>query len=113
MVLFIDLVAKGLSLTRQLHNVGLRTIGVLTKLDLMDKGTDAVSILMGHTMPLRHGWIGVVNRCQQDIVSGVSVKSGLDAEKKFFREHPAYRSFAERCGTAYLAERCSSVRLYL
>lgn len=34
---------------------GLRTIGVITKLDLMDKGTDAREILENKTLPLRRG----------------------------------------------------------
>ena len=41
---------------------GLRTIGVLTKLDLMDEGTDAREILENKLLPLRRGYVGVVNR---------------------------------------------------
>jgi hypothetical protein len=42
--------------------LGLRTIGVLTKLDLMDEGTDAREILENKFLPLRRGYVGVVNR---------------------------------------------------
>lgn len=34
---------------------GLRTIGVITKLDLMDEGTDAKEILENKLLPLRRG----------------------------------------------------------
>ena len=34
---------------------GLRTIGVITKLDLMDEGTDARDILENKLLPLRRG----------------------------------------------------------
>ena len=34
---------------------GERTIGVVTKLDLMDEGTDAKDILENKTYPLRRG----------------------------------------------------------
>ena len=34
---------------------GLRTIGVITKLDLMDDGTDARDILENRLLPLRRG----------------------------------------------------------
>lgn len=34
---------------------GLRTIGVITKLDLMDEGTDAREILENKLLPLRRG----------------------------------------------------------
>lgn len=35
--------------------LGLRTIGVITKLDLMDEGTDAREILENKVLPLRRG----------------------------------------------------------
>lgn len=34
---------------------GLRTIGVITKLDLMDEGTDAREVLENKLLPLRRG----------------------------------------------------------
>lgn len=36
-------------------HVGMRTIGVITKLDLMDEGTDAKDILENKLLPLRRG----------------------------------------------------------
>lgn len=47
--------------------------GVLTKLDIMDPGTDARDVLEGTSVRLKHGWIGVVNRGQADINSRVSI----------------------------------------
>lgn len=44
---------------------GLRTIGVITKLDLMDDGTDARDVLENKLLPLRRGYVGVVNRSQK------------------------------------------------
>ncbi len=38
--------------------------GVLTKLDIMDKGTDARDVLDGKAVRLKHGWVAVVNRGQ-------------------------------------------------
>lgn len=46
--------------------------GVLTKLDIMDPGTDAREVLDGSAVRLKHGWIGVVNRGQKDILQAVS-----------------------------------------
>ena len=51
-----------------------RTIGVITKLDLMDDGTDARDILENKTLPLRRGYIGVVNRSQKDIEGKKDIK---------------------------------------
>lgn len=36
-------------------SLGLRTIGVITKLDIMDEGTDARDILDNKLLPLRRG----------------------------------------------------------
>jgi hypothetical protein len=46
---------------------GRRTLAVVTKLDLMDHGTDAVDVLLGRVIPVKLGIIGVMNRSQQDI----------------------------------------------
>ena len=45
--------------------------GVLTKLDIMDPGTDARDVLEGQAVRLKNGWIGIVNRGQADIMSRV------------------------------------------
>ncbi len=47
--------------------IGRRTLAVLTKLDLMDRGTDAYDVLCGRVIPVKLGIIGVVNRSQEDI----------------------------------------------
>ena len=46
---------------------GRRTLAVVTKLDLMDHGTDAMDVLCGRVIPVKLGIIGVVNRSQADI----------------------------------------------
>lgn len=81
---------------------GVRTIGVITKLDLMDEGTDARDILENKLLPLRRGYIGVVNRSQKDIDGRKDIREAMAAERKFFLSHPAYRHLADRCGTPYL-----------
>lgn len=63
---------------------GVRTIGVITKLDLMDEGTDAREILENKLLPLRRGYVGVVNRSQKDIEGRKDIKAALAAERKFF-----------------------------
>ena len=48
---------------------GRRTLAVITKLDLMDAGTDAMEVLCGRVIPVKLGIIGVVNRSQADIMN--------------------------------------------
>lgn len=54
--------SDGLSLAKRIDPEGIRTLGVLTKIDIMDKGTDARKMLMGGDVNLRLGYVGVVNR---------------------------------------------------
>lgn len=102
--------SDSLKLARAVDPQGRRTIGVLTKLDLMDSGTHAMDILTGRVYPLKLGFIGVVNRSQQDINGNVSMLAARRAEEEFFANHPAYRNLAHRCGTKYLAKTLNSVR---
>ncbi|KAI6173234.1 Dynamin GTPase [Aphelenchoides besseyi] len=94
--------SDALKLAREVDPQGLRTIGVLTKLDLMDEGTDARDILENRVFALRRGYVGVINRSQKDIVGRKDIRAALDAERKFFLSHPGYRHMADRLGTPYL-----------
>lgn len=94
--------SDALKLAKEVDPSGNRTIGVITKLDLMDQGTDAREILENRLLPLRRGYIGVVNRSQKDIDGRKDINSALLAERNFFLSHPAYRQMAERMGTGYL-----------
>ncbi|KAF5731901.1 Dynamin-related protein 3A isoform 1 [Tripterygium wilfordii] len=88
---------------------GNRTIGVITKLDIMDRGTDARHLLLGKVIPLRLGFIGVVNRSQEDIMLNRSIKDALMAEEKFFRNRPVYNGMADRCGVPQLAKKLNQI----
>ena len=70
----------------------------------MDRGTNAMDILEGNVVPLRLGYIAVVNRAQEDIDKNKKIESQWKAERTYFEEHPAYRAIAERCGTPYLTK---------
>lgn len=88
---------------------GYRTIGVISKLDIMDRGTDARNFLLGKVIPLRLGYVGVVNRSQEDIILNRSIKDALVAEEKFFRSRPVYSDIADRCGIPQLAKKLNQI----
>ena len=94
--------SDALKIAKEVDPQGIRTIGVITKLDLMDEGTDARDILENRTLPLRRGYIGVVNRSQKDIEGKKDIRAALAGERKFFLSHPAYRHMADRMGTPFL-----------
>eukprot|EP00817_Percolomonadidae_sp_ATCC50343_P003814 CAMPEP_0117432838 /NCGR_PEP_ID=MMETSP0758-20121206/12265_1 /TAXON_ID=63605 /ORGANISM="Percolomonas cosmopolitus, Strain AE-1 (ATCC 50343)" /LENGTH=437 /DNA_ID=CAMNT_0005223033 /DNA_START=119 /DNA_END=1429 /DNA_ORIENTATION=+ len=77
----------------------------------MDEGTDAMDILSGKVIQLKHDFIGVVNRGQRDIESNKPITQALDKEKEFFDNHPAYRSVAHKMGIPYLAKKLNSILL--
>ena len=75
---------QALQLASKVDPSGARTIGVLTKIDLMDRGTNATDILNNKKYPLKLGWVGVVNRSQQDIEGRKSLTQAKEAEKAYF-----------------------------
>lgn len=75
----------------------------------MDAGTNALDVLTGRVFPLKLGFIGVVNRSQQDILTNKSMNEALKAEQRFFQRHPAYKSIANQCGTPYLEKQLNNV----
>lgn len=101
--------SDSLKLARTVDPQGRRTIGVLTKLDLMDAGTNALDILTGRVYPLKLGFIGVVNRSQQDINVEKSMDDARESESDFFKNHSAYRNIAHKNGTKYLARTLNQV----
>ena len=97
-------------MAREIDPRGLRTIGVITKIDIMDSGTNAKRMLTGADVPLRLGFVGVKNRSQLDITSGMSVKDAIDKESMYFKQHPVYSSMNDNMlGTATLTSKLSKV----
>ncbi|KHG21882.1 Dynamin-related protein 12A [Gossypium arboreum] len=96
--------SDAIKISREVDPAGERTIGVLTKIDLMDKGTDAVDILEGKSYRLKFPWIGVVNRSQADINKNVDMIAARRREREYFASTPEYKHLAQRMGSEYLAK---------
>ena len=79
-------------MAREVDPKGIRTIGVITKIDIMDRGTNAKRMLEGKDVALRLGFIGIKNRSQQDIIDRITVKAAIDKEMLYFSMHPVYSS---------------------
>ncbi|XP_029951484.1 dynamin-1-like protein isoform X2 [Salarias fasciatus] len=93
--------SEALKVAREVDPDGRRTLAVVTKLDLMDAGTDAMDVLMGRVIPVKLGIIGVVNRSQLDINQKKTVADSIRDEYGFLQKK--YPSLANRNGTKYLA----------
>eukprot|EP00916_Digyalum_oweni_P024068 GHVL01039825.1.p1 GENE.GHVL01039825.1~~GHVL01039825.1.p1 ORF type:complete len:586 (+),score=61.10 GHVL01039825.1:47-1804(+) len=104
--------SDALKVAMEVDPKGDRTVGVLTKMDLMDPGTDAVDMLCGKVFPLRLGYVGVVCRSQKDIQSRKALKEALKTEERFFREHPSYKKMSSHMGTPHLAKMLNSMLMH-
>lgn len=95
--------SESLHIAKSVDPNGDRTIAVVTKIDIMDAGTDANDFLTGKVIPVKLGIIGVINRSQKDINEKKSIKDSLEAEKNFFKIF--YPKIAEKHGTKILGKR--------
>ncbi|KAL4301792.1 hypothetical protein GQ457_10G027430 [Hibiscus cannabinus] len=96
--------SDAIKLAREVDPSGERTFGVLTKLDLMDKGTNATEVLEGRAYRLQHPWVGIVNRSQADINKNVDMIIARRKEREYFETSPDYGHLASRMGSEYLAK---------
>ncbi|CAB3409048.1 unnamed protein product [Caenorhabditis bovis] len=102
--------SEPIKLAREVDNGGQRTLAVLTKLDLMDQGTDAMDVLMGKVIPVKLGIIGVVNRSQQAILDNKPISEAIKDEQSYLQKK--YPTLASRNGTAYLAKRLNMLLMH-
>jgi len=81
-----------LELVKEYDPQGNRTVGVLTKIDLMNAGSD-VSRYLANAVPadlqLRHGYFAVRNRAPAEVATA-TVADGFGLEEAYFAQHPTY-----------------------
>lgn len=99
--------SESIKIAKQVDPDGVRTLAVITKVDLMDEGTDAWDMLTGKVIPVKLGIIGVINRSQKDIKDDKSIKDSLIDEAEFFRRN--YKSIAAISGSPYLTKTVQSL----
>ncbi|KAF5731574.1 dynamin-related protein 1E-like isoform X2 [Tripterygium wilfordii] len=96
--------SDAIKLAREVDPSGERTFGVMTKLDLMDKGTNALDVLEGRSYRLQYPWVGIVNRSQADINKNVDMIIARRKEREYFATSPDYGHLASKMGSEYLAK---------
>lgn len=72
---------------------GVRTIAVVTKLDLIDEGAESSvhELLLNKKKHMKLGYHAVKCRSQKELNQGVSIAEGADREKLFFPQHEFWR----------------------
>ncbi len=102
----------GLGLIKKFDPEFSRTIGVITKVDML-KDHDVNCYLEGNiskNLKLHYGYYAVRNRSSEEIKTQ-SVRDGFETEKKFFVEHPIYKvsKHRDRMGALNLGNKLSEI----
>ena len=92
---------------------GERTIGVLTKLDLMNEDCDISNYLdnnVSNDLKLKYGYYGIKNRSN----SSQSIPEALVAEKTYFQNHSIYKQdkYKTHLGIGNLSIHLSNILIY-
>ncbi|XP_071393378.1 interferon-induced GTP-binding protein Mx [Centroberyx affinis] len=85
---------EALKMAQEVDPDGERTLGILTKPDLVDKGTEetVVDIVHNEVIHLKKGYMIVRCRGQKEITEKVSLSEATEREKEFFKEHAFLRT---------------------
>lgn len=101
--------STALVLANEYDKERVRTIGVVTKVDLMNEGVYATEYLTNEKHPLKHGYIAVKLRAPVDIKNNVTIEDAIISEKNYFDEHEAYRNLEEEQGVPALRRKLSKI----
>ncbi|XP_018584097.2 interferon-induced GTP-binding protein Mx-like isoform X2 [Scleropages formosus] len=84
---------EALKMAKSVDPHGIRTLAILTKPDLIDKGAemDILKIVKGNVIPLRKGYIIVKCRGQSDINQNIPLEEATLVELNFFQQHTYFR----------------------
>uniref|UniRef100_A0A8B9IXP3 MX dynamin like GTPase 1 n=1 Tax=Amazona collaria TaxID=241587 RepID=A0A8B9IXP3_9PSIT len=89
---------EALKMAQEVDPSGERTLGILTKPDLVDRGTEesVIKILRNKVIPLKKGYMIVKCRGQEDIHNKLSLAAAIQQERKFFQTHKHFRYFSQQ-----------------
>lgn len=76
---------------------GERTLGIITKSDLIDQGAESsvIDILNNTKKYLHHGYHAVICRGQTDLNKGATIECGLNKEMLYFQNQVAWQKVAK------------------
>ena len=101
--------SDSLRLAQEIDPKGFRTLGVITKVDLMEDTKESFHLLQGKAVNLRLGLVGVINRSNKQIEGGVTPEEAIDLESEYLKEK--YPSLSELMGTSYLSKKLCQLLL--
>jgi dynamin 1-like protein len=97
-----------LAMVKQFDPKGDRTIGILTKVDLMEKDSHVGDYLLNRIsvdLKLKHGYFAVKNRSSSETKNHTIIQ-GFGIEKTYFGQHQVYKTESSnlRCGIPSLSK---------
>ncbi|XP_069616812.1 interferon-induced GTP-binding protein Mx1-like [Ranitomeya imitator] len=105
-----------LEMAREVDPTGERTIGVLTKPDLVDAGAESevLRVVQNRVYSLRKGYMMVKCRGQREIQENISHERAVQNEKNFFETHEHFSVLVKRGQATIpnLAERLTKELVY-
>ncbi|OMJ81889.1 hypothetical protein SteCoe_17590 [Stentor coeruleus] len=90
--------SKSVPMAKQADPEGLRTLGVFTKLDRIEKGCNPLEMMEKISTYFKLGYVGVVCRDQSDIISGKTFEDQFKKEAKFFSDNDEFKQNFEIFG---------------
>ncbi|KFW12613.1 Interferon-induced GTP-binding protein Mx, partial [Eurypyga helias] len=103
---------EALKMAQEVDPTGERTLGILTKPDLVDRGTEEaiINIMRNMVIPLKKGYMIVKCRGQQDIHNKLALATAIQQERKFFKTHKHFSILMEegRATIPHLAEKLTN-----
>lgn len=102
-----------LDICKEYDDDGERTIGILTKVDLMNQGNSVSNYLdnnISRDLKLKYGYLAVKNRNKEEMKTK-TIHEGIVDETNYFKTHINYKSLTERCGITNLSKILSDILL--
>lgn len=90
--------SDALRLAKDFDPEGLRTIGVFTKMDLIEDPNTVKKAFEGRAYPLKNGYFGIICRNQKDIKARVAISQAILNEAVFFKKNQLFYEHQEFCG---------------
>uniref|UniRef100_A0A8C1LF56 Myxovirus (influenza virus) resistance D n=1 Tax=Cyprinus carpio TaxID=7962 RepID=A0A8C1LF56_CYPCA len=89
---------EALKMAQEVDPEGKRTVAILTKPDLIDKGTEksVLAVVQNKVIPLRKGYIMVKCRGQQQIDDHIPLEAATQIEREFFQNHDYFRCLLKK-----------------
>ncbi|XP_060689810.1 interferon-induced GTP-binding protein Mx-like [Hemiscyllium ocellatum] len=109
----VDIVTtEALKMAHEFDSEGERTLGILTKPDLIDKGTEEeiIKILDNNVVPLKKGYILVKCRGQSELNANTTMSTALEEEIAFLQNSSTFRPLLDKgiASFEHLSEKLTS-----